>query len=160
MTVPQGTVAEILDWVADDPVRAQEALDAEYSGAGRSTLITQLEAIATKEANPVTDPIAPEDTGLAPAAVPPDEVLIYPDDLGVTVGPVHLADDAVEQVTPTIQVTGDGEPIDGEQVEYLQAAAATNGMALALNGVNYLLNPHLVAVLKGVVERAVAAGSY
>lgn len=29
--VPSGTVAEVLTWVGDDPVRAQKALDAEVS---------------------------------------------------------------------------------------------------------------------------------
>jgi hypothetical protein len=35
--IPGGTVAEIVDWVGDDPARAQAALDAEYAGANRTT---------------------------------------------------------------------------------------------------------------------------
>jgi len=44
--VPNGTVQDVLDWVGDDSDRAQEALEAERAGQNRSTLITQLEAIA------------------------------------------------------------------------------------------------------------------
>jgi hypothetical protein len=47
MTVPDGTVQDVLDWVGDDPGRAQEALDAEQAGQARSTLIARLEAIAS-----------------------------------------------------------------------------------------------------------------
>ena len=41
--VPEGTATEVLDWVGDDPDRAQQALDAERAGKNRSTLISQLE---------------------------------------------------------------------------------------------------------------------
>lgn len=44
--VPEGTANEIMDWVGDDPERAQRALDAETApgGRNRSTLIAKLEA--------------------------------------------------------------------------------------------------------------------
>lgn len=41
--VPDGTVDEVLDWVGDDPDRAQQALQAEQEGQNRSTLIAELE---------------------------------------------------------------------------------------------------------------------
>ena len=41
--VPEGTIAEIKDWVGEDPARAQAALDAEKAGTNRSTLIAWLE---------------------------------------------------------------------------------------------------------------------
>lgn len=46
--VPEGTVAEVLDWVGDDPGRARAALDAERTGANRSSLINQIEPIANR----------------------------------------------------------------------------------------------------------------
>lgn len=44
------TVAEILDWVDDDPVRATSALaDEEAKADPRSSLVSRLEAIIDKE---------------------------------------------------------------------------------------------------------------
>lgn len=70
MAVPQGTMQDVLNWVGDDPGRAQEALDAERAGQNRSTLISQLEAICPREDNTVseTDPgadttVSETDTG-------------------------------------------------------------------------------------------------
>lgn len=40
---PDGTVQDVLDWVGDDPDRAQTALDAEQAGQNRATLIAELE---------------------------------------------------------------------------------------------------------------------
>lgn len=40
---PDGTKDDVLDWVGDDPDRAQQALDAERDGQNRSTLIAELE---------------------------------------------------------------------------------------------------------------------
>lgn len=44
--VPEGTVADVLAWVGDDPDRARQALAAEQDGQQRSTLITRLEELA------------------------------------------------------------------------------------------------------------------
>lgn len=45
--IPEGNIASILDWVDEDPHRAESALAAERSAPNsRSTLITQLETIA------------------------------------------------------------------------------------------------------------------
>lgn len=44
--VPEGTANEVLDWVGDDPARAQQALAAEQArDKPRSTLIAKLEAV-------------------------------------------------------------------------------------------------------------------
>lgn len=43
--VPDGNIADILDWVGDDPTRAQMALDVEQAGKARSSLIGQLSAV-------------------------------------------------------------------------------------------------------------------
>lgn len=48
-SVPGGTISEVLDWVGDDPDRAQTALEAERAGQNRSTLISQLETIAAQK---------------------------------------------------------------------------------------------------------------
>lgn len=41
-TVPEGSIKEVLGWVGEDTTKAQQALDAEESGEGRKTLISQL----------------------------------------------------------------------------------------------------------------------
>jgi hypothetical protein len=40
---PSGTIADVQDWVGDDPDRAQQALNAERDGQNRQTLIAWLE---------------------------------------------------------------------------------------------------------------------
>jgi len=49
---PEGTVQEVMDWVGDDRVRAQAALDAERVGQDRTTLVSQLEALLAQEPTP------------------------------------------------------------------------------------------------------------
>ena len=45
-SVVDGTIKEILEWVGDDKVKAQEALDAENSrDSARSTLVKNLTAV-------------------------------------------------------------------------------------------------------------------
>jgi hypothetical protein len=46
--VPEGTISEVLEWVADDARRAQVALDAEREGQQRSTLLAELERLLAK----------------------------------------------------------------------------------------------------------------
>lgn len=44
--VPQGAIAVVMDWVGDDPDRAQRALEAEEAGERpRSTLVDQLKQL-------------------------------------------------------------------------------------------------------------------
>src|SRR4051812_46195789 len=47
--VPRSTITDVICWVDEDPTRAQAALEVERAGQKRSTLITQLEAIASQE---------------------------------------------------------------------------------------------------------------
>jgi hypothetical protein len=41
--VPDGTIGEVLDWVGDDPDKADRALQVERTGQNRSSLISELE---------------------------------------------------------------------------------------------------------------------
>lgn len=45
VSVPEGKVAEILEWVGGDVERAVQALSAEEAGARRTTLVKALEEI-------------------------------------------------------------------------------------------------------------------
>ncbi|MEV0608122.1 hypothetical protein AB0I61_17325 [Polymorphospora rubra] len=44
--VPTGSIADVLEWVGDDPDRAQRALDAEQAGKARTSLMPELERLA------------------------------------------------------------------------------------------------------------------
>lgn len=46
--VPDGTVAEVLEWVGDNDLRRQSALTVERAGKNRTTLIKALESGAAK----------------------------------------------------------------------------------------------------------------
>lgn len=48
-TFADGTVAQVLDRVGDDPVKAAAALEAERAGKGRSTVVERLSEIIEKE---------------------------------------------------------------------------------------------------------------
>lgn len=159
MSAPQGTIAEVLDWVGNDPARAQEALDAEYAGPNRSTLISQLEAIASAtQEDPMTAPGANETLpaqgdpeALAPGPEPPIEVTIDPEDVTFST-PTYVRDADVE-------VPEDQEliPADALQVESLGAAGAPHGFILVVNGSDaYAFNSQMVAVLKQIADKAVA----
>src|SRR4051794_16495528 len=65
--VPQGTVAEVLEWVGNDPARARAALDAECAGANRSSLINQIEPIANRPEDNVSSTPEQQQTSEAPA---------------------------------------------------------------------------------------------
>ena len=47
-SVPEGSIKEVLGWVAEDPTKARAALDAENSGEKRKTLVKELKAILDK----------------------------------------------------------------------------------------------------------------
>lgn len=47
--VPSGPIPDVLAWVGDDPDRAEEALDVEHAGSARTSLISQLEQIASND---------------------------------------------------------------------------------------------------------------
>jgi len=154
-TVPGGTITEVLDWVGDDPARAQAALDAERDGANRSTLISQLESIA-KEANmsEQTTTESAEETELAPGPEQPTEVELYPGDSGTLVGPVAVRDTDVEADDITVDVDVD-QAIEAEQVESVQGIGGSNGAVLVINGNAYAFNAQMVGAVKQAVDRAV-----
>jgi len=168
MAVPEGTVQDVLDWVGDDPERAQEALDAEQAGAGRSTLIAKLEAIASPTmedemsagANE-TLPVEGDEDALAPGPEQPVDIEIDLADPGTTISAPHVRDADVDADDVRAQVAEleDGEqlPAAGVQVESLQSAAATNGLALLINGELYLFNDQMTATLKMMADKAIAA---
>jgi hypothetical protein len=145
MTVPIGTVAEMLDWVGDDPDRADLALQAEYTGQQRSTLIAQLEAIATKEATTMTDSTT-EEVELAPGPEPPD-VFVDPEDTSTTV---------LNTVTAHSEVEVEDVPSDGAIVESIGGAVAPHGFVLVLNGEAFVFSPQLTASLQMTVNSAIA----
>lgn len=58
--VVEGTIDEVLEWVGDDPVRAQEAYLAEVEGKGRSTLLDKLDALANENAEAEAGETEPE----------------------------------------------------------------------------------------------------
>lgn len=177
MTVPTGTVAEVLCWVGDDPDRAHEALDAERAGQDRSTLITQLEAITSKEGNEVTETRTEfedetaentevgydEETGLAPGPEQPQEVLIDPTDSSTsTTGPVPRHPDIevpeFSDIRPEVDPDDpDAESpiIQAEQVEWIESAGAAHGFALSINGTVFAFSPEMTAALRAAVNQAV-----
>lgn len=152
--VPEGTVQDVLCWVDDDPDRADQALQAEYAGANRSTLISQLEAIATREATPVTetttaDPGYDEETGLAPGPEVP-EVAVDPEDEATTVLPLTILRSDAE-VDPEVQI-----PIEGTPVDTLTGVVAPHGFMLVINGEAFAFTPDGVAALRAVCNHAIA----
>jgi hypothetical protein len=184
MAVPDGTVQDVLDWVGNDPDRAEDALTAEEAGQNRSTLIAKLEAIASepREDTAVTETeTAPEQPvganepvpnagidyeDLAPGPEQPVEVIIDPRAEGTVVGPIHVRDGEVEvpedaDLTPAPDTDPDAEDAEprglgAQQVEFFQAVSATNGVVLSLNGTAFVFSPQLVATLKGALDKAVA----
>lgn len=115
-TVPAGTIPDVLAWVGNDPARARAALDAERDGANRSSLINQLEPIAAREEEPMSESTElappPEETGIveddegrepypegnAPGPLPPnvEDIEIDPRDRAVWVGPANARHTDVE----------------------------------------------------------------
>lgn len=175
--VPEGTVSDVLAWVGDSPTRAQAALDYEYEGQERSTLITRLEAIASddyEEDPPVStgaDETLPPEGDLedqAPAPEQPVDVNVDSNAASTIIGPIHVRDADVEvpldaDLTPQPgRDDENAEPrgIPALQVEFFQAVSATNGIVLALNGTAFVFNPQLAATLKGALDKMVAGLSY
>jgi hypothetical protein len=145
--IPGGTVAEIVDWVGDDPERAQAALDAEYAGANRTTLIAQLEPIA-KEAT-VTDTNTEAPAEQIDPVVP--DVILDATSQDVTVGVVHRR--AVDVDVPDYDDIAGMETIESDPVDYFQVAGSPNGAVFSFNGAVYALQPDQVAAFKGALDK-------
>jgi hypothetical protein len=141
--VPDGTVQDVLDWVGDDPGRAQAALDAEQAGAQRSTLITRLEALA------VTDPIIEE---------PEESEIIMIPGLGTEISAVFVRDADVEPKGDLRDEPDRELPIPLAPVETFQTVRSQHGFAVQFNGdgAAFVFTPQLLATLKGEVDKALA----
>jgi hypothetical protein len=148
--VPDGTVQDVLDWVGDDPGRAQAALDAEQAGAQRSTLITRLEALA------VTDSPAGASDATAPTDDPP-EIIMIPG-LGTEISAVFVRDADVEPKGDLRDEPDRELPIPLAPVETFQTVRSQHGFAVQFNGdgAAFVFTPQLLATLKGEVDKAVA----
>src|SRR5262245_54346419 len=122
--VPDGTIAEVLDWVGDDPVRANAALHAEYAGQNRSTLITRLEAIASVEVDGMSatsaDETLPAEGGEQAPAPEPNLDVVFSSADAISAVFVRDADVEPEDLTPEPEEDGAPQAIDVEQVESFQ----------------------------------------
>lgn len=154
MTVPTGTVQDVLDWVGDDPARAQEALDAEQAGQQRSTLIAQLESIAAKEATDVSETTTDTETDEREEIIDPDpDVVIDTTNNDTTVGTLHRRHTEVE--VPDYDDLNNVETIEADPVEYFQLAGAPYGAIFSFNGAVYSLRPSQVAAFKASLDSVV-----
>lgn len=151
--VPDGTVQEVVDWVGDDPARAQQALDAERAGQNRTTLIAQLEPIAAKEASAVTETTTPEQQEEIIEPPAPDIVIDVTQE-GTYVGPVYRV--AVDTDVPDYDDLGQVETIESDPVDYFQVAGNTRGAVISFNGAAYALRADQVAALKAQVDHLMA----
>jgi hypothetical protein len=187
MTVPTGTVQDVLDWVGDDPERAQEALVAERDGQNRSTLVSQLESISCggDDDETGTGPMTASTTDASTSGETPEtagginetpdddedgelwppvpDLVIDANDQGVHFTTIHLRDSEVEvpegaDLRP--DPDGDDEqPIEADEVEFFQLAGNTRGIILAINGTGFAFGQNMVAALKGALEQGIAGMS-
>lgn len=173
MDVPQGTAAEVLDWVGDDPARAQAALDDENAQfAPRTTLVSRLETIASKEA-PVSETTAgPVDApeGNAPAPEPPkgDELIVDLLDTATVIGPRNAqtpeteipADNYDNQRAEAIEAEADEALVDAGAVEFFQLASNTGVVVLRFDSVAVLLDANQAVALARDLRGALANVTY
>lgn len=156
------TVQEVLDQVGDDPQAARDALSEERAGANRSTLIAQLEAIASKEDDVPESTETDDGVELAPEPGLPEDIEIFPGDAGTTIfAPVlRTPDDEIEH--PIVAPAPDEEdvPVGGEIVGSLQGASTTRAFALALNGTVYLFDDGMLGALRAAVNQAVVGTTF
>lgn len=148
--VPEGTVNEVMCWVDGDPDRADEALAAERDGQGRSTLIAQLEAIASKE-DDVTDTAEQQEEITEP---PIPDLVLATDSNDVTVGVVHRR--AVDVEVPEYDDLGSVEVIEADPVDYFQTAGSPLGAVFSFNGAAYALSASQVASFKASLDHVLA----
>lgn len=167
MDVPQGTIAEVLDWVDEDPDRAEHALAAEFQGQNRSTLINQLEAIIDKE-DPVSDePEAVEETGEAPGPEQPsgEDLTVDLADRATVLGPRN-------QRTPDIDIPEDNYdaqvadaadepvPVDAQAVDFFQLASSGGIVVLRFDDAAVLLDAQQALALQRDLRQALANATY
>jgi hypothetical protein len=160
--VPEGTVADVMCWVDDDPARARAALDEERANANRVSLINQLEPIADREdrqeGNPVAstssstelEPTTNEETGLveddegrepypegnAPGPLPPaaEDIELDPRNRSVVVGPRNARHADVEYPDNTYDLV-EASDEDDAPTDPPAAAAVDFFQVMSDNGV-------------------------
>lgn len=152
--VPDGTVQEVLEWVGDDLARANAAYQVEVIGAGRSTLITKLEAIAStpKEAEPMTDTTTDEATEYVDPPVA--DIVLNTTANDTTVSVVHRAHADVE--VPEYDDLNQIEEIASDPCEYFQLAGSPRGAVFSFNGGAYALSATQVAAFKAALDTIVS----
>jgi hypothetical protein len=95
----------------------------------------------------------------APGPEAPRDVEIHAGAHGTTILPVYVRDDDVDpkdaSLAPDPKAKVEDTVIEGEQVEVLTGAVASNGAAISINGNVYVFNGQQVGALKQVVDRAV-----
>ena len=111
-----------------------------------------------------------EEHGLAPGPEQPDEVVIFAEDRGTTILPTTVRDpdaDFESQFAGSAaqlqerreeereEREGDREPIEGEQVEFLEAAISAHGVVIVINGNPFAFNKGMAGALKQTVDKAV-----
>lgn len=180
MDVPQGTAAEVLDWVGDDPARAQAALDAENAQpTPRTTLVSRLETIASKEApvsestattDETVDPEAPPE-GNAPAPVPPagEDLVVDLVDHSTVIGPANMANPDVQKPDDSYDLAAnearsdddvDEAPIDATAVEFFQLASNNGTVVIRFDGNAVLLDANQALALSRDLRGALANVTY
>lgn len=187
MTVPDGTAQDVLAWVDNDPARAQEALDYETCQATpRSTLVSKLETIASKEdtavsetATPTTkDPETPEEVdpnappeGNAPGPEPPsgEDLSVDLVDRATVVGPVNMRDPDLDRPDDTYDIVAnearadddvEESPVDASAVEYFQLASNNGVVVLRFDGNAVLLDTQQALALARDLRGALANVTY
>src|SRR5262245_48644363 len=154
--VPQGTITEVLSWVDGDPGRAAQALQQEQQGQQRATLIAQLEAIAARQEDIVSEETATAEPEVeeVPAPTPPTEVTIDPEERATVAGVFHLRDPDVEAPEDDLEA-GSYEP-----VETFRVGAGGNGVVIFLGGEPVALNTQQALALRGDLNSALAGLNY
>jgi len=171
MDVPQGTAADVLAWVGDDPARAQAALDAEYVGANRSTLIAKLEPIAAKEASVSEETAVTEEEVVEEVAAPePVAAADIEVDLaapGTFVGAGNVRDADVEvpadnyQTQRTeAQAAEEEAPVDAGGVDFMQLASTGSVVVVRFDDNAVKLDANQAVALAKDLRRALAGVNY
>lgn len=183
--VPEGTVADTLAWVDGDPARAQAALDAEYAGANRSSLINQLEPIAAQEEAPMsevdtTEPTAedgivreegvePYPEGNAPPPKPPagDELVVDVADRATVLGPrnmrtpdIDVPEDNFDVQAADARENEEEAVIDAAPVDFFQLASTNGVVVLRFDGGSFLLDANQAVALARDLRQALANVTY
>lgn len=168
MDVPQGTAAEVLAWVGDDPERAGEALSAEYAGQYRSTLIAKLETIAAKEATVSETTAPPEVPEAAPAPEPPEDLVVDLLDQATHIGSRNVRNPEVEvpddnfdaKLAEAKEAEAQEAPLDATQVEFFQVASSNGVVVIRFDDSAVMLDGQQAIALSKDLRQALAALTY